>query len=1352
MQNKRISKAFNSIAVIEIIIQRIVPKIITLLTVLVFQLFAIPYTLYPIHAAPPTNFQSTLVVSNGLDGPSGFDIAPDGRIFILERTGEVKIVKDGVLLPELFADLPSVAAGDRGLIGIAFDPDFLNNHYVYFYYTGLDLLNRLVRFNASGDVGTEGPFIMYQTTFPSEQLHVGGGIRFGPDGKLYFAVGDNGYHPNAQDLSNPHGKLLRINADGTIPTDNPFVGLANALPEIWAYGFRNPWKFSFNPYSNILYAGDVGEATTEEINKITKGGNYGWPSCEGVCNPNNASFIDPIFTWGHNGGSAAVTLGPVYNGSLFPEEYQGRLFFGDYALGFIKTMTFDSNGGNSGVFDFDTNVGSVVELRVAPDGSLYYLTYIPAALYRITYSTTGNHIPIPNAVASATKGNEPLTVNFSSNGSYDADGDALTFLWDFGDGTTSTTPNPIKTYNQKGKYIAKLTVSDGSNSAPSNPIVIQVGLPPVVTIGAPQNNSSYRAGDTIFYSASAVDGAGFDIHDGDVTTEVIFHHQTHIHPFLGPFTGNEQGCSCCNTCNNKNGTFLVPTTGESAADTWYEIKVTANDTNGLTDTKSVRINPIVSNLTFNTQPANLQILVDAIPTNNLTVPGVSGYIRELSVNPVQNLNGAEYHFDGWSDGGSIKHNITTQDFDQTFTAHFTPSSGFNGEYFNNTELTGSPTLTRNDPTINFEWGSGSPGPGINAEFFSVRWTKNQFFAAGRYKFITRTDDGVRLFIDGNLVINEWHGQGGTPHEAIVDLTSGNHEIKMEFFDGGGGALAKLNWDLTADQPGGETTPPPPPTTSGYSAEYFNNQNLSGQPILTRTDPIIDFDFGNGSPDESVQNDQFSSRWTKTVNFAAGTYQFNTTADDGVRIFIDNELIIDKWFDQGPSTYTVQKALSAGNHTIKVEYYEAFGGSVINFNYSQISSTPPTTSPPPSISGYFGEYFDNQTLTGTPKLTRTDPEIKFVLNDGSPDAAIPVDHFSTRWTKTQNFSPGTYKFTTTADDGVRVYVDNELIIDKWKDQGSTTYTGETALSAGNHTIKVEYYENGGGSVIIFNFEKISDTAPSPTPTSTPPSTIDFQGEYWNLTTDTFPPVFPTGTPTYTRNDPEINFTWNEFSPDISINVDAFAARWSKNHIFEEGNYKFTLTSDDGSRLFIDNELILDHWTDHGSSTKTIEKTLTAGSHPIKIEYYEHGGGAVMKFNFEKVGSSTPPDPEPTPVSTGDFTGEYFDNITLSGTPILTRQDAVINFVLNEGSPDPLVPADNFSVRWIKTQNFPAGDHTFTIKSDDGIRLYIDDQLIIDDWNDHAMKISTATVNLTQGDHTIKVEYYENAGGAVAILEY
>lgn len=441
-------------------------------------------------AAPPPNFQTTQIIGSGLDVTTGFDIAPDGRIFILERTGKIKIYKNGELLPTPFAQLNSVVTGDRGLTGIAFDPDFNNNHYVYFYFTGTDNYNRLIRLDATGDTASGAPVNLYKTLVPSLELHIGGTIRFGPDGKLYISIGDNGNGANAQDPTNPFGKILRLNKDGTIPSDNPYVGQAGKLPEIWAMGLRNPFRFQFDPANGRIYVGDVGNDTIEEVNLITKGGNYGWPTCEGPCS--NSGFINPIYSYPHNGSSSSVTGGFVYRANMFPATYQGRYFFADYVKGFIKTLTLDANGASTGVSDFDPSVGSAVDLKTANDGSVYFITYSPARLYRITYSTV-NQIPTAKSSSNVVSGNPPLTVNFSSAGSSDPDGTTLTYNWDFGDGTSSTQANPSKTYNNKGRFIVELTVSDGVSPAQATPIIIQVGTPPTVSVQTPINNSTYKA-------------------------------------------------------------------------------------------------------------------------------------------------------------------------------------------------------------------------------------------------------------------------------------------------------------------------------------------------------------------------------------------------------------------------------------------------------------------------------------------------------------------------------------------------------------------------------------------------------------------------------------------------------------------------------------------------------------------------------------------------------------------------------------------------------------------------------------------------------------------------------------------
>jgi glucose/arabinose dehydrogenase len=1139
----------------------------------------------PTHAAPPADFQTSLLIGSGLSEPSGFEIAPDGRIFILQRTGEVRIFKNGQLLAQPFAVLPSVDTGDRGLIGIAFDPDFgVANHYVYFYYTGLDLLNHLVRFDASADVGADGPFQIFQTESLSQNLHVGGSVRFGPDGKLYFAVGDNGYSSNAQDLSNPHGKILRINKDGSIPSDNPFYGQAGKFWAIWAYGFRNPWRFQFDGATGQLYGGDVGDYSWEELNHIVKGGNYGWPLAEGRCTANCGGLIDPIYTYPHNGLSSAVTGGPVYHGSMFPADYQGNLFFGDYAQGFIKRAVLDASGNVTGVYDFDTSAGSVVDLKVASDGSLYYLTYFPGELYRVTYNTT-EHVPVAKASADVSLGVAPLQVHFSSSGSSDPDGDPITFHWDFGDGTTSTDPNPTKTYSNVGAYTVQLTVSDGQMQNLAQPIVIQVGTLPRLTVSAPQQGALYRAGDTITYSASATDSSGTPLGGANISTEVRFHHHTHFHPFLGPVTG-------------LSGSFTIPTTGEPSADTWYEIIVTATDSHGLYTTKSVNIYPRKSNLSLTTNPPGLGLVLDGIPiASPFTVQGVVGFQRELAAPPTAvATDGTVYHFTGWSDGGNIRHVITTPDADTTWTATYAPSARFTGEYFGNKNVSGTPVLTRQDPQVNFLWGPSSPDPAVPADNFSVRWSKTEYFAQGRYKFTTVTDDGVRLYIDNRLVIDHWQDQTDTAYEYVGDLGAGNHTIRMEYYDAGGDAIAKLAWDTTPDQP-----------DQTFAAQYWNTPGAGSMPAmptrpadLTRKDASINFDWGGGSPDPAISPDHFVARWTRTMSLAPGMYSVTVTADDGVRLTIDGVRVVDHWVDQSPTSYTANVAIDGGPHSLVMEYYENGGGAVARLSYTQVGGLP-------QPSDYTATYWNtpggggSPTIpTTTPDLSRTDASINFDWGGGSPDPAITADHFVARWTRTDVLSAGVYRFSGSSDDGVRVFVDNVPVVDQWRDQNAP-FSADAVVPGGTHTIRVEYFEDGGGAAINFTYTRIGDVVPSG----------GYSAEYFankNLS----------GTPAVTRQDADVNFDWGDGSPDPAVPADNFSVRWTRSVQLAAGTYTFNVVGDDGLRLYVDGNLVLDRWVDQGPTSYSVTRTLADGTHLVVLEYYEHTGGAVARLNFSQTG--------------------------------------------------------------------------------------------------------------------------------------
>ena len=241
---------------------------------------------------------------------------------------------------------------------------------------------------------------------------------------------------------------------------------------------------------------------------------------------------------------------------------------------------------------------------------------------------------------------------------------------------------------------------------------------------------------------------------------------------------------------------------------------------------------------------------------------------------------------------------------------------------------------------------------------------------------------------------------------------------------------------------------------GWQGEYFSNRWLSGSPTLIRTDANVAFRWGAGSPDSRIPADGFSVRWTRLVYFEDGRYLFTLEADDGVRLFVDGQLVIDQWRDQPSTTYSVERDMSRGDHAIRIEYYENTGGAVAHFRLTRLDAPSGT---------WRGEYYNNPWLSGSPVLVRQDSSINFDWSNGSPDYRIPSDRFSVRWTRAVSFQGGRYRFTTVTDDGVRLYIDGNLVIDRWMDMAPTANSVEVNLTTGVHAIRMEYYENGGGAV-------------------------------------------------------------------------------------------------------------------------------------------------------------------------------------------------------------------------------------------------------------------------------------------------
>ena len=384
-------------------------------------------------ATLPAGFTETRV-ADGLTNATAMAIAPDGRVFVAQQGGALRVIRDGALLAQPFLTVSVNASGERGLLGVAFDPDFAANNYVYVYYTtsSSPIHNRVSRFTASAanpDVAAAGSEVqLLNLPALSATNHNGGAIHFGNDGKLYVAVGDNANRDNAPSLNSPLGKMLRINADGSIPSDNPFLAQTTGINRaIWARGLRNPFTFGVDRTNGRIHINDVGEGSWEEVNRGVSGAHYGWPQTEGPNPPGVAGVTYPLHSFQHPGGcsiTGAAFYRPVT--ANFPATYTGRYFFGDYCGGFIRTLSPPDYTAASG---FATGISSLVDIQVHADGSLYYLARGGGGeLFRVTYTTmTAPSIssqPVSVTVAAgetarfsvSASGSAPLAYQWQRNG------------------------------------------------------------------------------------------------------------------------------------------------------------------------------------------------------------------------------------------------------------------------------------------------------------------------------------------------------------------------------------------------------------------------------------------------------------------------------------------------------------------------------------------------------------------------------------------------------------------------------------------------------------------------------------------------------------------------------------------------------------------------------------------------------------------------------------------------------------------------------------------------------------------------------------------------------------------------
>lgn len=586
----------------------------------------------------PSNFVVRTVVS-GFDLPTDMAVLPSGDLLVTEKgvgsgavsSANVRFVRNGVLQPAPVLTLRVNTMEDSGLMSILLDPQFSTNHYFYVWYSiGEGSLgwngqnyNRLSRFifdPIAGKANLADETIIIDKV-PWAHVHNGGGLAFDDQGNLLITTGDVGSgfsFPSAnlaQSLKSLSGKVLRIHPleEGgySIPEDNPYVGNSfGYLPEIYAWGLRNPFRIVQRPGTQEFYVADVGQETWEEVNLLVAGANYGWPYREGPCpifqrGPDcpgpGETFTDPLVAYLHQPGlGAGITGLAFYSGSQWPAQYQGQLFFADFDLDWISSVNLSTP---STISRFASGLGAVVAMEAVEDG-IYVLSIYDQSVKFIFYDEQGNNPPSVSWNVGPISGPAPLTVQFAANAT-DAENDALTYYWDFGDGANVTTPLPGVThvYTQDGNYLATLQVVDAAGRKSeilSQEIQVYSGeLPTIVQENLTEpGRTLYHGGDRIQFRP--VRSSGVDDLDPDAPYEwaILLHHNDHAHIMMSGFVST-------------TAQLNIPTQVH-ALDMylWYEVQLTMRTASGQTLFTNYALHPQTTSIQVQSWPGPTLLTVN----------------------------------------------------------------------------------------------------------------------------------------------------------------------------------------------------------------------------------------------------------------------------------------------------------------------------------------------------------------------------------------------------------------------------------------------------------------------------------------------------------------------------------------------------------------------------------------------------------------------------------------------------------------------------------------------------------------------------------------------------------------------